>query len=91
MEIKVEIRNLMAKANWYYRNLNKSNVLINYFLLYNQLLNTINQLCSLYHYDFSSILNIITTSSALRKDDFVLVNGVDLYGNAIKVFTLKNA
>ena len=85
----MEITILMAKANWYYRNINKSNILINYQYLYNQILNTLNQLCGIYRYDFSSILNIITTSKAIRKDDFTLVDSIDLYGNKIKIFTIK--
>ena len=85
----MEITTLMAKANWYYRNINKSNVLINYQYLYNQILNTLNQLCGIYNYDFSSILNIITTSKAIRKDEFTLVDSIDLYGNKIKIFTVK--
>ena len=79
----------MAKANWYYRNINKGNILINYQYLYNQLLNTLNQLCGIYNYDFSSILNIITTSKAIRKDELTLVDSIDLYGNKIKIFTVK--
>lgn len=54
----MEITILMAKANWYYRNINKSN-------------------------------NIITTSKAIRKDEFTLVDSIDLYGNKIKIFTVK--
>ena len=77
----MEITILMAKANWYYRNINKSNIFINYQYLYNQILNTLNQLCGIYNYDFSSIVNIITTSKAILKDD--------LYGNKIKIFTVK--
>ena len=80
---------LIAKANWYYRNINKSNVLINYQYLYNQILNALKQLCVIYRYDFSSILNIITTSKAIRKDEFILVDSIDLYGNKIKIFTVK--
>ena len=85
----MEITALMAKANWYYRNINKSNILINYQYLYNQILNTLNQLCGIYSYDFSSIVNIITTSKAIRKDEFTLVDSIDLYGNKIKIFTVK--
>ena len=85
----MEITALMAKANWYYRNINKSNILINYQYLYNQILNTLNQLCGIYNYDFSSILNIITTSKAICKDEFILVDSIDLYGNKIKIFTVK--
>ena len=35
------------------------------------------------------LVNIITTSKAIRKDEFTLVDSIDLYGNKIKIFTVK--